>query len=153
MWHCSWPSVQDGTVSSPRNEAAEPKLMASALDAVVGMNHEGQITAWNPRATEMFGWSADEVVGQPMDSVLLPERYRAAHRAGLERYLSTGEARILERRIELEALHRSGTEIPIELAVVALQRNGHPEFSGFIRDLSRERAALAALRESEERFR
>ena len=140
-------------MSSPRKEAAEPKLMASALDAVVGMNHEGLITAWNPRATEMFGWAADEVIGRPMDSVLLPERYRAAHRAGLQRYLSTGEARILERRIELEALHRSGTEIPIELAVVALRRNGHPEFSGFIRDLSRERAALAALRESEERFR
>jgi len=140
-------------VSSPRKEAAEPKLMASALDAVVGMNHEGQITAWNARATEMFGWTADEVIGRPMDSVLLPERYRAAHRAGLERYLTTGEARILERRIELEALHRSGSEIPIELAVVALQRNGHREFSGFIRDLSRERAALAALRESEERFR
>ncbi len=133
--------------------AAEPKLMASALDAVVGMDARGRISAWNARATEMFGWPASEVIGRPMDDVLLPERYRAAHRAGLARYLETGVANILERRIELEALHRSGVEIPVELAVVALRRNGQLEFSGFIRDLSRERAALAALRESEERFR
>ena len=149
------PAAPGATAAQPAAElmAAEPKLMASALDAVVGMDAEGLITDWNRRATEMFGWAADEVLGRPMDAVLLPERYRAAHRGGLQRYLRTGVGRILERRIEVEALHRAGNEIPIELAVVAVQRNGRLEFSGFIRDLSRERAALAALQESEERFR
>jgi PAS domain S-box-containing protein len=143
-------------VSSPPKAAArggEPKLMASALDAVVGMDANGCITAWNPSAEAVFGWAAAEVIGRPMDEVLLPERYRQLHREGLQRYLRTGVARILERRIELEALHRSGAEIPVELAVVALQRNGSVAFTGFIRDLSRERAALAALRESDERYR
>jgi PAS domain S-box-containing protein len=142
-------------VSSPPKavRGGEPKLMASALDAVVGMDAEGRITAWNPRAEEVFGWASADVIGRAMDDVLLPERYRRLHRQGLERYLSTGVARILERRIELEALHRSGREIPIELAVVAMRRDGKTEFTGFIRDLSRERAALAALRESDERYR
>lgn len=142
-------------MSSPPESGTirEPKLMASALDAVVGMDADGLINAWNRRAEELFGWQTDEVLGRPMDEVLLPEQYREAHRAGLQRYLRTGVGRILERRIELEALHRSGREIPVELAVVALHGNGRPEFSGFIRDLSRERAALAALRESDERYR
>jgi PAS domain S-box-containing protein len=142
-------------VSSPPKVARvdEPTLMASALDAVVGMDAGGLITAWNSRAEDVFGWAATEVIGQPMHEVLLPERYRQLHRDGVERYLRTGVARILERRIELEALHRSGTEIPVELAVVAVRRNGTTEFTGFIRDLSRERAALAALRESDERYR
>jgi PAS domain S-box-containing protein len=146
------------TVSSlPERHAASPArqstLIASALDAVVGMNSDGLITAWNSRATEMFGWSEKEALGQPMHQILVPEDYRQDHKAGIERYLKTGRARILERRIELEALHRDGHLIPVELAVVAVKRNGKPEFTGFIRDLSRERAALAALHESDERYR
>jgi PAS domain S-box-containing protein len=127
--------------------------MASALDAVVGMDANGLIVSWNARAEEMFGWSAAQAVGRPMDKVLVPSRYRRRHRAGLKRFLTTGRARILERRIELEALHRDGREIPVELAVVAVRRNGQTEFTGFLRDLSRERAALAALKESDERYR
>jgi PAS domain S-box-containing protein len=147
-------------VSSPRNGGAatrrrrrQPQLVASALDAVVEMSSDGLITGWNGRAQEMFGWQAGEVLGRPMHEVLIPERFRQAHQAGLKRFLQTGKGRILERRIELEALHLDGHELPVELAVVALRRNGHPEFTGFIRDLSRERAALAALQESDERYR
>ena len=58
-------------MSSPRNGAAAARrrhteLLASALDAVVGMDAEGLIVSWNARAEEMFGWSAAEAVGQPM---------------------------------------------------------------------------------------
>lgn len=127
--------------------------MASALDAVVGMDATGLISGWNARAEELFGWKADEVMGKPMHEVLVPQRYRRAHQAGLRRFLRTGRARILERRFEVQALHRSGKEIPVELAVVAHRHQGTPEFTGFIRDLSRERAVLAALRRSDERFR
>ena len=145
-------------MSSPRNGAAaerraQPQVMASALDAVVGMGADGRINGWNRRAEEMFGWTADEVLQRPMHDVLIPVRYRRAHRAGLKRFLETGHGPILERRIELEALHRDGHELPVELAVVPLRRNGHSEFTAFIRDLSRERAALAALQESDERYR
>jgi len=158
MWRCSWPSVQ-GVIVSSRREAApakggrQPELMASALDAVVGMDNRGLIISWNARAEEMFGWPAAAVVGRPMHEILVPERYRKSHRDGLKRYMATGRNHILERRIELEALHHDGHELPVELAVVALKRNGHTEFTGFIRDLSRERAALAALQESDERYR
>lgn len=145
-------------MSSPRNggpaeRRRQPELLASALDAVVGMDADGLIVTWNTRAEEMFGWSSADAVGRPMHEILVPERYRRRHRAGLKRFLATGQGRILERRIELEALHRDGHEIPVELAVVALRRNGQTEFTGFIRDLSRERAALAALKESDERYR
>jgi PAS domain S-box-containing protein len=128
------------------------QIVSSALDAVVTMRADGTISGWNPRAEELFGWTATEVIGRPMHEVLLPERYRSAHLAGLSKFLSTGHGPILGRRVELEALHRSGQEIPVELAVVVHSR---PElaFSGFIRDRSREHAAEAALRESEERYR
>ena len=66
-------------MSSPRNATsprASQRIMASALDAVVGMDAAGRIVAWNARAEEMFGWKADEVMGKPMHRILLPERYR-----------------------------------------------------------------------------
>jgi PAS domain S-box-containing protein len=150
--------VRDAIVSSqpdglPVRSQRTAEHLASALDAVVGMGADGQIIGWNQRAEEMFGWTADEVLGRPMHEVLVPDQYRGAHRAGFKHYLDTGRGRILERRIEVEALHRDGHLIPVELAVVATRRNAGTEFTGFIRDLSRERAALAALRESDERYR
>jgi PAS domain S-box-containing protein len=128
-------------------------IVASALDAVITADADGRIVGWNPRAEEVFGWRAEEVLGRPVDRIVLPARYRRAHRAGLARYLKTGEARILGRRVEVEALHRSGREIPVELAITALPRRGATEFCAFVRDLSRERATEAALRETEQRFR
>jgi PAS domain S-box-containing protein len=129
------------------------QIVASALDAVVTMDSRGRIVGWNPRAEEVFGWAAAEVLGRPMHEVVMPERFRQQHLAGLARYLRTGEPRILNRRIEISALHRSGREFPVELTVVAHAHEGAAEFSGFIRDLSTERAAQAALQASEERYR
>jgi PAS domain S-box-containing protein len=153
------------TVSSPRDrrpalgspEADQQdrirQIVASALDAVVSMDASGLIIGWNPRAEEVFGWRAGEAIGRQMHELLVPARYRRAHRAGLARYLRSGHARILGKRVEVQGLHRSGREVPVELAVVALTHDGKVEFSAFIRDLSRERAAEAALRETEERFK
>ncbi|TMB57691.1 MAG: EAL domain-containing protein [Chloroflexi bacterium] len=157
--HSAVPS-NGGPVATPSDAPVQvgdrerlAQLVASTLDAVVTMDHRGIVTGWNPMAEETFGWSAAEAVGHPMQDLILPARYRIAHQTGFARYLKTGTARILNQRIEVEALHRSGKEIPVELTVVAVRRDGHPEFSAFIRDLSRVRAAEAAQRESEERYR
>jgi PAS domain S-box-containing protein len=128
------------------------QIVSSTLDAVVTMRADGTISGWNPRAEELFGWTPEQVMGRLMQEVLLPERYRADHIAGLHRYLTTGEGPILGRRVEVEALHRSGREIPVELAVV-VHREPELAFSGYIRDRSRELAAEDALRESEQRYR
>jgi len=59
----------------------------------------------------------EEALGRSVDETIMPDRYRQAHRAGLARYLATGEAKVLNKRIELVALHRSGKEFPVELAI------------------------------------
>ncbi len=129
-------------------------LLNASLDAVIGMDHEGRITEFNASAETMFGWPRQEALGQSLAQLLIPPRQREAHRRGLARYLATGETRVLDQRIELEALRRDGTLLPIELAIRRVAAQGAPAFLGYARDLTarkrreREQAFLVAASEA-----
>jgi len=111
-------------------------IIATAGDAFVGMDAAGLITEWNRAAEKLFGWPRDEVVGRVLAEILIPERYRELHHAGLRRVLAGGEPQILDRRIEIPALHRDGREVLVELAVWCLTSAKTERFSAFIRDIS-----------------
>ena len=134
------------------SEARKAAVMETALDAIVLMDHEGKITEFNPAAERTFGYARAEVLGRPLAELLIPARLRAQHGAGLQRYLETGEATILGRRIELPALTKSGTEFPAELAVVRIRSEGPAVFTGYIRDITERRQAgeAEALRREKE---
>jgi diguanylate cyclase (GGDEF)-like protein/PAS domain S-box-containing protein len=128
-------------------------IFDSALDAVVTMDESGVITDWNPMAETIFGWSKVEAVGQLVADTIIPGRNREAHRLGLRRFMDTGQGPVLNKRLELEGLHRDGHEFPIELSISATASvNGHV-FSAFVRDITQRHRAEEALRASEERYR
>jgi PAS domain S-box-containing protein len=116
------------------------------------MDANGRLSGWNGQAEELFGWKADEVVGRPMDEVIVPERYRAAHRAGLARFLLTGVGPLLDTKTDVEALHCDGHELSVEISITALAEADAITFVAFIRDLSESRRLEEALRYSEARF-
>ena len=134
------------------SEARTRSVVDSALDAVISMDAGGRITAWNARAEAIFGWPAAEVLGRPLAETIIPSAHREAHRRGLERYLAAREGPMLDRRIEVTALRRDGSEFPAELSIAPLQIDGAPHFSGFLRDITERKRAESRLRESEERF-
>jgi PAS domain S-box-containing protein len=134
------------------SEARKTAMMEAALDAIVLMNHEGAIVDLNPAAQEIFGYSRADAVGRALADLIVPARLRDKHRAGLARYLAKGEATILGRRLELDALRSDGTEFPVELAVVRVETEGPPMFTGYIRDITERRRSADALRASEARF-
>jgi len=117
------------------------------------MSPDGRITGWNERAEATFGWSANEVLGKPLVEVLVPPRYRRRHRDGLARYQLTGVGRVLDRPLDVTALRRDGSELAVQLSITALGDGDGLVFVGFIRDLTPERAAQSALRETEARYR
>ncbi len=80
---------------------------------------------------------------RPVDEVIMPARYREAHRQGLERYLVTGEAR---KRFEVEGLHRSGREFPVELSITPIHAGDTVSFTAFVRDIAERKTAEARLR-------
>jgi len=128
-------------------------ILDSALDAVVTLNEGGDIIGWNLQAERIFGWPRQEIIGQPVVSTIIPQRYRDAHLKGIERYLTSEVGEILNKRIELPGLHRDGHEFPLEIAITAVRSKGGTIFSGFLRDLTERRRTEDALLKSEEQRR
>src|SRR6201999_2627019 len=92
-------------------------ILDTAHEAFVSMDAAGRIIDWNEAAQRTFGYTHAEVVGRELAEAIVPERHRQAHREGLERFLRTGERRILGDRAELSAIHRDGFEFPIEITI------------------------------------
>jgi PAS domain S-box-containing protein len=120
-------------------------VLETALDAVVVMKSDGVVADWNDRAAGVFGWPRDEAVGRTLAELIIPERYREAHRNGLQRYLETGMASVLGTRIEVAGLRKNGTEFPVELSISPVRNGESVLFVGCLRDTT-ERNALRLAR-------
>ena len=129
------------------SEETTRSIIDTALDAVITMDANGTVTGWNSQAERIFGWPAAEAMGRPLHEVAIPERYRAAHRSGLQRFHESGKGPILDRRIEIEGLRRDGTEFPVELTVTAIKSGGSYCFSAFLRDITERKRNEERLRE------
>jgi PAS domain S-box-containing protein len=129
-----------------RVEQQARAIVDSALDAVVVMDAEGKITDWNKQAEETFGWTRSEALGQRMVDTIIPVQYRLAHERGLEHFFKTGHGPVLNRRIEITALRRDGSEFPVELTITPLKSGDTWTFSSFIRDIAARRQAEEDLR-------
>jgi len=116
-------------------------ILDTALDAVVIMKSDGIVADWNDRAVSVFGWSRGEAIGQAMADLIIPERYREAHRNGLQRYLRSGRGDVLGRRIEVSGIRKNGEEFPVELSISPIRDGERILFVGCLRDLT-ERNAL-----------
>jgi PAS domain S-box-containing protein len=111
-------------------------IIDTALDGIVTMNHEGEISDFNPAAEEIFGYRRRDVIGQPLAEVLIPEASREEYSARLERYLTLGAAAVSSKRIELMGLRADGALVPLELSINRMPGAGPPTFAGFVREIT-----------------
>ena len=121
------------------------QVIETAQAAFVGMDASGVITDWNRKAEEIFGWAEKEVVGRSLADTLVPPALRPAHAAGLRRFLDTGEHRVLGKSVELEALHRNGHLIPVELAIWVTYIGDEVTFSALLHDITERRTGEEAI--------
>lgn len=127
-----------------RSELFNIAMLESSLDCIVTIDHHGHICEFNPAAERTFGWHRDQVVGKELADIIIPPALRAAHRQGFTRYLATGEARVLGKRVEMTAVRSDGTEFPVELAITRITLDGVPFFTGYLRDITDRKAAAEA---------
>ncbi|MGV3494717.1 MAG: PAS domain-containing sensor histidine kinase [Ramlibacter sp.] len=129
--------------SLPEAHAAErlAGLLDSAMDGIISVDDSQRIVLFNRAAEKMFGWSAAEVSGQPLD-VLIPQRYRGAHGQQVRRFGATGTtSRRMGDNTVLYAVRRSGEEFPIDASISQLNTPEGKLYTVILRDVTeRERA-------------
>jgi two-component system sensor kinase FixL len=121
-------------------------IMDTVLDAAVVIETDGRIVSFNGAAERQFGYAAGEVIGRNV-SMLMPAPYSVSHDEYLDRYLRTGEKRIIGRDRVVMARRKDGSTFPIKLAVGEMQSAGKTYFTGFLRDLTERQQSAADLEE------
>jgi PAS domain S-box-containing protein len=133
------------------SEARARLIVDTAHDAFVGIDSAGRIVSWNTQAERTFGWTFNDAIGRDLVDTIIPPAFRDAHTRGLRRFHETGEAPVINQRLELTALDRTGREFPVELTVTSPMtvENGF-FFGAFLRDISERRERDAELRRAKE---
>ena len=135
-----------GTAPLPEREALLRAILETSPDGLITIDEDGSIQAFNPAAERMFGYAAAEVIGRNV-AWLMPSPYREEHDAYLERFLRTGEKRIIGIGREVLGQRKDGTIFPLELAVGEVQAAGRRLFAGFVKDVSARRQSEHRLQE------
>ena len=133
------------SVRLTERDETKSAILSTALDAIITIDGDGMVNEYNPAAEQIFGYSYEEAIGKEMAALIVPEKYRTAHREGMLNWHKTGEGPVLGVRLEIEARHKNGKVFPIELAITPLNLEGKTYFTGFIRDITERKEAEQAL--------
>ena len=127
-------------------EAHLRSILDTVLDATVVIERDGTIVSFNAAAERQFGYTEEEAIGQNV-RLLMPEPYRGEHDGYMQRYMATGEKRIIGVDRVVVGRRKDGSTFPMKLAVGELQSGSKTFFTGFIRDLTEREESAARLQE------
>ncbi len=127
-------------------------VTGTSLDAVIVSDDEGRILDFNAAAETIFGHNAEDVIGQDLGALIVPDHHREAHAAGMERMRKSGEKRVVGKgRVKLEAKRANGEIFPVELAIQAARTDDREIFVAFLRDISHRVKAETELVQARDR--
>lgn len=144
--HSARKAVDKAQASAAAREAHLRSVLDTVLDASIVSKKDGTIVSFNAAAVRQFGYTEAEVVGQNL-RILMPEPYRHEHAGYMERYLTTGEKRIIGSDRVVVGRRKDGSTFPMKLAVAQTQSGGEIVFTGFVRDLTEREESAARLQE------
>jgi PAS domain S-box-containing protein len=139
------------TTERKRAESMFRDLLESAPDAMVIVNLEGRVQLVNAQTEKIFGYSREEMIGQPVE-MLLPQRFREAHGSHRADYAQSPHARSMGASLALSGRRRDGTEFPVEISLSPLETGEGTLISSAIRDITERKRAEETLREAESKL-
>jgi two-component system NtrC family sensor kinase len=135
------------------NEEKFESISASAQDAIIMMDNNGNISYWNEAAEKIFGYTKKEAIGKELHRFLGPERYYEAYRKAFNKFRNTGKGAVVGKTLELVGVKKDGREFPLELSLSSVKIRNKWNAIGIVRDITKRKLAEDMLRESEEKYR
>jgi diguanylate cyclase (GGDEF)-like protein/PAS domain S-box-containing protein len=126
------------TAASEVGQSRFHNIAQTSPDAIVCADHGGKISFWNSTAERLFGFAAEEAVGQDL-GLIVPHAMREGHSGGLERVATGGAPRLVGKTIALDAMHKDGHTFPIELSLSMWREDGKASFGAIMRDITERR--------------
>lgn len=109
-------------------------ITRKSLDAFIVSDTSNTVIVWSSYAETLFGWTAEEAIGAPLTSLIIPPDHRRAHEEGIKRFLQTGTLKNVNTRLELFGVHKDGRSLPLEMTVIPVELDGQTLFTSSIRD-------------------
>ena len=134
-----------------RSEAQFRRLLESTPDGVVIVEADGKILLANPQTLRLFGYTRQELLGQPIE-MLLPTRFRERHVGHRGDYFADSRMRPMGTGMELAGLRKDGSEFPVDVSLSAIETDDGHVATAFIRDMTERRSSDAMLRKNEKHF-
>jgi two-component system sensor kinase FixL len=149
--HVAQHALQSAVATAMARTERLDAILAMTLDGIIVIDAKGRIEAFNRGAQDLFGYPEAEVLGRNVN-ILMPSPYHEQHDGYLERYLTTGEARIIGIGREVTGRRRDGTVFPVQVSVGEMSIGGERKFTGMLRDLTKRVDLEDALGASEARW-
>ena len=121
-------------------------ICATARDAIMMIDNEGNISYWNKAAERIFGFTSEEAIGKELHTFIVPRKYNQASKKGFIKLGVAGQGAMIGKTLELTALNKDGTEFPVEISASAIKIKGLWHYIGVIRDITRRKGAEEELR-------
>lgn len=122
-----------------KNQRRFRTFIENAPMAVVIIDQHQIVQEWNPKAEDIFDYQTGEVLGRPLADIIIPQQYREAHARGMAHFLKTGEGPVLNKTIEISALHKNGHEFPVNLSISSVKIDDDWLFIAFISDITEQK--------------
>ncbi|MCS6861221.1 MAG: PAS domain S-box protein, partial [Abditibacteriales bacterium] len=140
-----WVLIRPFRNAALMGQAQAAAILNHAADGIIAINEQGIIESFNPAAERIFGYKAEEVIGQKVN-VLMPSPYREEHDGYIQRYLRTGERRVIGAIREVVGRRKDGSDFPLEIRVGEVQLGARRIFTSVVRDITERKAAEQQLR-------
>nr|WP_320011773.1 PAS domain S-box protein [uncultured Desulfobulbus sp.] len=143
-----WQDITEIKNRQRQLEESQKRLKAitdSALDAILMMDQQGNLSYWNPAAEKMLGFTTSDVMGKNLHQLLAPERFHQDYQRNIDHFLKNGTGQVIGKTVELSALRKDGREISISLSLSSVQLNDQWHTVGIVRDITSVKTQKVAL--------